>query len=103
MDPLTYLAVAVVLNIPFGMWRARTRKLSVAWFAAIHAPIPGIILLRFALDVSWAWVPAGIACAVVGQIAGARVSPWRHIGRARDAEHKAAREARASVAGADAA
>ena len=29
----------LVVNLPFGFWRAGIRKFSVSWFAAVHLPI----------------------------------------------------------------
>ena len=54
---MTALAAAIagtlVLNLPFGFWRAGQKKFSVAWFVAIHAPVPFVVLLRMALGIQW--------------------------------------------------
>ena len=42
-----------VLNLPFGIWRARTRKFSLNWFLAIHLPVIAAILLRFVSGIGW--------------------------------------------------
>ncbi len=64
---------AFFLNIPFGAWRARTRKFSVAWAVAIHAPIPAIIPMRLFLDLSYWFIIASVVFAIGGQIVGARL------------------------------
>ena len=64
---------AFALNVPFGAWRARTRKFSVAWAVSIHAPIPAIIPIRLFLDLSYWFIIASVAFAVAGQIVGARL------------------------------
>ena len=44
---LAFVTTAVVLvNIPFGYWRASVKKFSLQWFLAIHIPVPIVILLR---------------------------------------------------------
>ena len=65
-------ALAFLVNLPLGRLRARCRKYSVAWFAAIHASIPVIVILRVWQDVPWAWAPLFVACAVTGQWLGGR-------------------------------
>lgn len=98
---VAYLAVALIMNLPFGMVRARMRKLSVSWFVAIHAPIPAVIALRLALDVSPWLIPAGIASAVVGQVIGGRLlapSRWKAIGERKHAERAAGKAAPATSA-----
>jgi len=35
-----------LVNLPFGMWRARQVSKSPKWFLAIHLPIPIVIFLR---------------------------------------------------------
>lgn len=40
------LMVILLLNIPFGYWRANVKKFSVQWFLAIHLPVPYVAYLR---------------------------------------------------------
>lgn len=53
------LALAVFLifliNLPFGYWRAHTRRFSWQWYLAIHLPIPFVILLRVYYEFGWGW------------------------------------------------
>jgi len=49
------LLVAVLtflINIPFGYWRAKVRKLSKEWFLAVHLPVPLIVFFRILLGVN---------------------------------------------------
>jgi hypothetical protein len=73
-----------VLNVPFGWWRAGVRKFSPAWFVAIHAPVPVIVALRFALGLPFRWVtlPLFVACYFGGQFVGARLRLRRDARRA---------------------
>lgn len=76
-DPLLLAGVAaavLALNLPFGYWRAATRKFSLKWFVAIHAPVPAVVALRL-----WAGIPLGLSTLPVlvaayfgGQLLGAR-------------------------------
>ena len=45
----------ILLNIPFGFWRANVRRFSFQWYLAIHLPVPIIILMRIILDIGWHW------------------------------------------------
>ncbi len=47
--------VVLVINIPFGYWRANVKKFSLQWFLAIHIPVVIIIGLRLATHVGFAW------------------------------------------------
>jgi hypothetical protein len=74
---LLALAAAAVflMNLPFGFWRAGLRRLSAAWFVAIHAPVPLVIALRWGLDLPFRWstLPLFVAAYFAGQWAGARL------------------------------
>jgi len=73
---LKILAVSILcllVNIPMGMMRERSRKFSIQWILWIHASIPLIIALRIGLHLHWIAIPINIAAAVLGQfIGGAR-------------------------------
>jgi len=45
---LIALSVTLIVNIPFGYWRAyaKRNKRRFEWFLAIHAPVPLIAILR---------------------------------------------------------
>ena len=67
--------MALLLNLPFGMLRAKTRKFSLGWFACVHAPIPVVACIRILSHTSWAYIPLFLLVSVAGQIIGARMKP----------------------------
>jgi len=64
--------VALLVNIPLGVFRSYEPKFSLKWLFWIHASIPLIIFLRVSLGVSSWVIPAIIFTAVLGQIWGGR-------------------------------
>ncbi len=78
MDYLPLAAVAcatLVLNLPFGFWRAGVRKFSPAWFLAVHAPVPLIVVMRIAAGVGWrlSTFPVLVGAFFGGQLLGSRI------------------------------
>jgi hypothetical protein len=75
--------ICLLVNIPLGRMRERSRKFSLAWLLWIHASIPLIIALRFWLRLHWLAIPINIAAAILGQaIGGAREKRRRRTGAA---------------------
>ena len=37
--------VILLLNLPFGYWRAGVARFSRGWFLAVHVPVPFVILI----------------------------------------------------------
>jgi len=72
-------AAIVVLNLPFGYWRAGTRKLSLPWFLAIHVPVPAIIGLRLLTGIGFqvATLPLTVGAYAIGQFVGGRLRARR--------------------------
>jgi len=80
-DPMHYFTPPVriallifALNLPFGAWRAGLRKLSPAWFVAIHLPVVLAIGMRILMGVPFRLItlPLYVAAFFLGQLAGAR-------------------------------
>ena len=69
-------ALILLLNLPFGFWRAGLRRLSAPWFVSVHAPVPLAIGIRFALGLGFHWgtLPVFVAAFFGGQWLGGR---WR--------------------------
>jgi len=69
-------ALVLLLNLPFGAWRAGVRKFSVRWFVAVHAPVPLVAGLRMlsGLGFQWSTFPVIVAAYFAGQSLGGR---WR--------------------------
>jgi len=65
-------ALILLLNVPFGMWRAGVRRFSLPWFVAVHAPVPLAIGVRFAVGLGWRWqtLPIFVAAFFGGQLLG---------------------------------
>jgi hypothetical protein len=65
-------AVVLLLNLPFGYWRAGTRRFSLGWFLAVHLPVPLIIGLRLVSGIGWQTVtfPILIGAFFGGQLLG---------------------------------
>lgn len=70
-------AICLLVNIPLGMMRERSRKFSWQWICWIHASIPLIIAMRFWLHLSSIAIPINIAAAVLGQFIGGRPEKQR--------------------------
>ena len=69
------LLATFLVNVPFGWWRAGTRKFSPAWFVAVHAAVPVVVAVRAALDLPFRWAvfPLFVVAYFAGQTAGARL------------------------------
>ncbi|HUH12633.1 MAG TPA: hypothetical protein VMK65_05965, partial [Longimicrobiales bacterium] len=67
-------AATLLVNLPFGWLREGTRRFSLAWFLAIHAPVPLVVALRMGLGVPLAWstLPLLVGAYFTGQALGAR-------------------------------
>jgi hypothetical protein len=68
-------ACVLLINVPFGYWRAGVRKFSPVWFLAVHAAVPLVIGLRSAagLPFRWATLPLFVLAYFAGQAIGARL------------------------------
>jgi hypothetical protein len=64
---------ALAVNVPLGYAREGFRKFSIGWFVCVHLSVPLIAWLRLSNHVTAWGIPAFIACAVLGQIAGGKV------------------------------
>lgn len=76
---LAVAAATVVLNLPFGFWRASVRKFSPAWFLAVHAPVALIVALRLASGLGWRLItfPILVGAFLGGQLIGGRIRTSR--------------------------
>lgn len=72
------LVAVILLNIPFGYWRATVKKLSWQWFLSVHLPVPFIILLRLRLGLGWEWTtyPILVGAYFLGQFLGGK---WHRL------------------------
>lgn len=69
------LLIALASNLPLGYLRENAPKYSLRWMLYIHASIPLLIIVRQFYGFSWHWIPATLACAVIGQMLGGWI--WR--------------------------
>lgn len=79
-SPWVVAPFVLLLNVPFGYWRARCRKFSFAWFAAIHVPVVLAIGLRLLFGVAFrlSALPLYVLAFVTGQFLGGLInSPSR--------------------------
>ena len=86
VESILLLLFVFVVNLPFGYWREGVRKFSAAWFVAVHAAVPIVILGRMFLGVEWRL--ADLTCMVAayfgGQFLGARLRRRHDQARRRD-------------------
>jgi hypothetical protein len=68
-------AAVLALNIPFGYWRATTRKFSWQWILAVHLPVPAVIAMRILSGLGWQLMsfPVLIGAFFLGQFSGGRL------------------------------
>jgi len=73
MSLWTAALIVFAMNVPFGYWRARSRRFSRQWLLAIHLPVPAIIGLRIFPGLGFQFItfPILIGAFFFGQTAGA--------------------------------
>lgn len=74
----TVALLVLILNLPFGFWRAGVKKFAVPWFLAVHLPVPFVIGLRFFSGLGWHFItfPVLIGAYFTGQIVGGKMFRW---------------------------
>ncbi|MCL5735188.1 MAG: hypothetical protein M1274_06285 [Actinobacteria bacterium] len=70
------LVADVLVTLPFGFYRAYTRKLSLRWFLAIHVPVILIVLARYEAHLSYVFIPFTCVTFAGAQYVGGRVGRW---------------------------
>jgi len=63
----------LLVNLPFGRARARTKRYSLRWFLYIHIPIPLVFIARAISHIDIKYLPIFALAAVAGQIAGGKL------------------------------
>ncbi len=79
MLTLAEVALAVlVLNLPFGYWRAGVRRFTLSWLLAVHLPVPLVVGLRIVSGLGWqlSTVPFTIGAFLAGQFLGGKLRHW---------------------------
>jgi hypothetical protein len=73
--------LALLINIPFGYWRAGARKFGWQWIVAVHAPVPLVIGMRFAAGIGYRKplisIPVMVLAYFLGQLLGGRLRKRR--------------------------
>ncbi|HEX8501329.1 MAG TPA: hypothetical protein VF659_12175 [Pyrinomonadaceae bacterium] len=71
----TVAPLVFLINLPFGYWRASTKKFSPWWFLAAHLPVPLVIALSIYSGLRWKLIslPVLAGAFVLGQFVGGRV------------------------------
>ena len=70
---LLLFTFTLLLNLPFGYARAKTKKYSLRWFLYIHLPIPLIFIARTLSHLDIKYIPIFVFAAVIGQILGGKL------------------------------
>ncbi len=70
---IALLVFTLLLNLPFGYARAKTKRYSLRWFLYIHVPIPFIFIVRSISNVEIKYIPIIALAAIIGQLIGGRL------------------------------
>jgi hypothetical protein len=74
--------IVLIINIPFGYWRANVRRFSLQWFLAVHIPVLFVIALRLGSHLGFAWhtYVVLVLAFFLGQQAGSLINKrFRHV------------------------
>jgi len=71
---LILFAFTLLMNLPFGYKRAKTKKYSLRWFLYIHVPIPFIFIARTLSHIELMYIPVFVLAALIGQILGGKLN-----------------------------
>ncbi len=79
MKILLAVLFVLLLNIPFGYWRANVKRFSPEWIFAIHIPVPLIIAYRIFAELGreFHMFPILISAFFLGQFIGGKIFSYR--------------------------
>jgi hypothetical protein len=69
--------LGMAANVPLGIWREHTKKFSPSWFAAVHAAVPFIGMLRKSILMPKSAMAFTIGASILGQVIGSRAERYR--------------------------
>ncbi|MET0626106.1 MAG: hypothetical protein ABW250_24440 [Pyrinomonadaceae bacterium] len=71
----TVALLVFLLNLPFGYWRASSKKFGRQWMLAVHLPVPLVIALRIFSGLGWKLMslPVLVGAFFLGQFVGGKV------------------------------
>ncbi|KAJ6772938.1 PROTEIN putative-RELATED [Salix koriyanagi] len=69
--------LGMAVNVPLGIWREHTKKFSPSWFAAVHAAVPFIAMLRKSILMPKSAMALTIGASILGQVIGSRAERYR--------------------------
>ncbi|XP_031266703.1 uncharacterized protein LOC116125130 [Pistacia vera] len=78
--PAKMLVIALLgmaVNVPLGVWKEHTQKFSLSWFAAVHAAVPFIAMLRKSVAMPKMAMVLTIGASILGQVIGSRAERQR--------------------------
>jgi len=70
---ITLFVFTLLINLPFGYARARSKRYSFRWFLYIHVPIPIIFIARTISHIELKYIPVFALAAIMGQIIGGKL------------------------------
>ncbi|MBN1930491.1 MAG: hypothetical protein JW786_02640 [Desulfobacterales bacterium] len=81
MNLFTVAFTVLILNLPFGFWRAGVKKFELPWFLAVHLPVPLVIALRFISGIGWQIMtfPVLVGAFFLGQFLGGKLRLWWEV------------------------
>ena len=67
--------ITFFINLPFGYFRGRFKKLSFKWFLMIHLPVPFVVVVRHInhLHLTWGLAPFLVGSFFLGQWVGRKI------------------------------
>jgi len=76
-----------LINLPFGLWRARSKRFSRPWFLAVHVPVILAIGFRILMGIRFmlGTVPLFVGAFFLGQSVGGRLRPFANRRKPRGA------------------
>jgi hypothetical protein len=74
------LVAVLIVTLPFGFYRAYTRRMSLRWFLAIHLPVILVVVARVEAHLPYTFIPFTCLAFASAQFLGARAGRW-WIGR----------------------
>lgn len=74
---LVIALLGMAVNVPLGVWKEHTKKFSLSWFAAVHAAVPFIAMLRKSVVMPKTAMALTIGASILGQVIGSRAERHR--------------------------